>query len=917
MRKIIAILITVFIVVNILLSLGINFFIDWLWFESLGFSNSFWTIIQSKISVRLGTWLFISTIILVNLFLTRKKVINFWQRIKTKHQQGKDVIEMNPMNSNKWAKLITPNRINIVYILISLFIGFIFSNFGGWKIILKFINSTSFNKVDPIFQNDIGFYVFKLPFYNLSYQLAMFSLVIAGVISGIVYLITASGDSLFSKLNDKHIKYHLSILLSIFFLLKAWGYRLDMYQLLYSGRGVAFGASYTDINARLLALKILSVITIIIAIFVFTNIFFKNLKFIIGGVVTLVLVSVLVGGIYPQVIQQFVVEPNEIAKETPYLKYNIKFTRQAYNLDNIEERNFPVKEELSYKKIVDNKNLIGNIRLWDKKPLKATYSQLQEIKSYYNFKNIDIDRYKINGKLKQVMLSARELNQDSLANRAQTWVNKRLVFTHGFGVAMSPVNKVTPSGLPKFLIKDIPPESTEINITQPRIYYGEANNGYAIVDTKAKEFDYPKGDINQYTNYQGSGGIKLNTFFKKIIFALKYQTLKIFLNEDITNDSQLMLRRNINKRIRRVAPFLRYDADPYLVISKAGKLYWVQDAYTTTSLYPYSEPQTWGNYIRNSVKVVVNAYSGKMKFYVVDQSDPIIQTYDKIFPELFVSANKMPQDIKKHLRYPKGLFNIQADVYKNYHMQNPRVFYNKEDLWSIPQQTYARRAQNNNSQRWLNSIIEVQPYYALFNLPQEKEASMLLMLPFTPFKKNNMISWLAAKPNGKLVLYEFPKQKLTYGPMQIESRIDQDSSISKQLSLWNQRGSEVIRGNLLTIPVNKSLLYIEPIYLQAEQSELPELKRVVVATSDDLAMATNLRLALQKLFGIKKEFKKDIPIEEAPLVKQPTTIKKLIVEANQLYKEAQTELKAGNWSKYGQLIKKLKDKLKKLKTKVK
>ncbi|GAB6138599.1 UPF0182 family membrane protein [Halanaerobaculum tunisiense] len=918
LKKLLILLITVFIVSSIFLGLGVNFFTDWLWFENLNFADTFWTIITGKIGFKLGTWLLVSSIVLINLLVTKPKVMDFWQRIKErKENQGEDVVELNPVESSKWLKFITPGKITLVYLFASLVIGFIFSNVSsrGWEVLLKFLNSTSFGQTDPLFSKDLGFYIFKYPFYNLLYQLLSLALILSGVVSGAIYLLTSSGSSFFNKLNSNHIKYHLSILLAIFFGLKAWGYRLDMFKLLYSGRGVVFGASYTDVNAQLLALKVLFVISIIVAIFIFSNIFFKNLKFIIGGVVALVVASLVLGNLYPTFIQQYQVEPNEINREAPYIKHNIEFTQQAYNLDEIEEREFPIEEKMTYEDITNNQTTVDNIRLWDTRPLKSTYGQLQEIRSYYSFNDIDVDRYKINGDLQQVMLGARELNQDLLPDRAQTWVNKRLNYTHGFGLAMSPVNKVTAGGQPEFIIQDVPPKSKGPQIKQPRIYYGELTNEYVVANTKAQEFDYPQGNKNKYYTYQGSGGIKLDSLAKKVGFALKYGTLKLLLNNDITADSRLMFRRNIKSRVQRVAPFLRYDQDPYLVIGDKDRLYWIQDAYTTTNLYPYSEPQDWGNYIRNSVKVVIDAYTGQMKFYVVDSSDPLIQTYQKIFPELFTAQSEMPQKIKDHLRYPVDLFNIQTQMYNNYHMRDPKVFYNKEDLWNIPQESYTD-IENQNNTTTTGSQVDMEPYYILMNLSEEQKEEFLLMLPFTPQKKNNLNAWLAAKPNGELVLYRFSKQELIYGPMQIEARIDQDSNISKQLSLWNQQGSNVIRGNLLTIPLGKSLLYVEPIYLQAEQGELPELKRVIVSHGEGLAMARNLELAIQKLFGVTKEDQEETRADLPPETEQSATVKSLIAEIDDLYQQAQEESQAGNWSQYGELLQELEDKLNKLKDRV-
>jgi len=899
---IISIFFLIILAVNFL-GLGVNFYTDILWFKNLNFIDSFWTIFQAKIIVRVGVWLLFSLFIYLNLLFTKKTLMSLIDNFKKSDNSDDQVIELKPKKEMKFLGFISPKRINLIYLLISMVVAFFFSSIGAnsWKVVLEFLNASSFGSIDPIFNKDISFYIFKFPFYQFIYQLLSTLIIITGLIVGGVYLLNNRSDGSFSRLNNQS-KYHLSILISLFFVVKAWGYRLDMFQLLYSNRGVAFGASYTDIHAQLFGLKTLSIITIILAVFIFINIFIKKTKLIIGGIVALFIASLLLNTIYPGLVQQYQVEPNEIAREAPYIKYNIKFTREAYNLDKIEKRDFDIKDSLTYNDISDNEVTINNIRLWDNRPLKATYGQLQGIRSYYSFNDIDIDRYKIDGKTQQVMLGARELNQKLLSNRAKTWVNKRLNYTHGFGLAMSPVNKVSPGGLPEFLIKDIPPQSKKIEVKQPRIYYGELTNEYVVVNTEAKEFDYPEGDKNNYIKYNGDGGVKLDTPIKRLAFALKYATLKLLLNNDINSESRLMFNRNIKSRVAKIAPFLRYDNDPYLVVDNSGELYWIHDAYTTSNRYPYSEPQNWGNYIRNSVKVVTNAYTGKIRFYIVDNSDPIIRTYQKIFPKLFTKFEDMPAGLKAHIRYPVDLFKIQAKLYSIYHMEDPTVFYNKEDLWNIPQENYAGTA------------IEMEPYYTLMKLPNEADESFLLMLPFTPVKKNNMISWLAAKADhddyGQLVLYKFPKRELVYGPMQIEARIDQNSEISQQLSLWNQRGSRVIRGNLLTIPIKRSILYVEPIYLQAEQSQLPELKRVIVSYGEDVIMENNLKLALEKLFGINdQDVEKDKKEQTTPITDNNLTIKGLVNDISKLYDRSKEALKAGNWTEYGKLIKELEDKL--------
>ncbi|MFO7819832.1 MAG: UPF0182 family protein [Halanaerobacter sp.] len=888
LKFIIGILVAGFFAVSTFLSLGINLYTDWLWFESINFSSVFKTILSTKIVMRLGLWMIFSLFLFFNLLLTKDKVLALLESDDS--EDDSEVIELKESN-NKYSDILSPKRLNIIYLIVSAVIGFVFSsiNLDSWKTVLKFMNSTSFNLTDPLFNLDLSFYIFKLPLYQLIYQFFSFLVVLTAIIIGIIYFITGNKNSALKRVvSNSKSKMHLSILAALFFLIKTFGYRLDMFNLLYSERGVAFGASYTDVHAKLLAFKILAVISLLLAIFIIVNIFIKKFKLIAIGVGSLIIISILLGSLYPAFVQQYQVEPNELNKERPYIKHNIKYTQNAYNLDKIVEKDFPVKENLTYQKIRDNEATYNNIRLWDPRPLKATYRQLQEIRSYYTFNDIDVDRYEIDGELRQIMLGARELDQESFQN--QSWVNKRLNYTHGFGIAMSPVSEKTVGGSPKFSIKNIPPESDSLDIEQPRIYYGEKTNDYIVANTKAKEFDYPDGDNNQYNSYQGSGGVKLNNIVRNIAFSIKYGTLKLFLNNDITSESQLMFDRNIKQRVRKVAPFLEYDSDPYVVLSE-GKLYWIQDAYTTTDMYPYSEAQPWGNYIRNSVKIVIDAYSGDMDFYVVDESDPIVQTYSKIFPSLFSAKDDMPENIQKHLRYPEELFKIQADMHKKYHMENPKVFYNNEDIWEFPKENYAGQS------------INVEPYYTLMNLPDDPDKERFLtMLPFTPNNKDNMIAWLAGKSDGELMIYKFPKSKLVYGPRQIESRIDQESQISEQLSLWDQRGSSILRGNLLTIPIEESILYVEPIYLQSDKSKIPELKRVIVAYADQVVMDTTLDRALLRIFGVEDIEEELGDEEDGQRIPMGTLNNELLNDLVSTYEDAQSELKEGNWKEYGEKI---------------
>jgi uncharacterized membrane protein (UPF0182 family) len=660
---------------------------------------------------------------------------------------------------------------------------------------------------------------------------------------------------------------------------------------------VVFGPGYTEVTTQLLVLKILMVVSILCGLSIVYYAFRRDWRFPAAAVAVFFLVVIFGRNIYPSAIQKFKVIPNEIVLETPYIEKNIQYTRLAYKLEDIEEQEFPAEENLTGEDLRRNDLTIKNIRLWDHAPLLQTYSQLQEMRTYYKFVGVDNDRYTVNGEYRQVMLSPRELSYQALP--ARTWVNEHLTYTHGYGVVLGPVNRITNEGLPEFFIKDIPPVSTrDIKITRPEIYFGETSNEYVFVHTKRQEFDYPVGDKNVYTTYEGNGGVPLS-FWKKLLFAARFGSFTILLSNDITSDSRVMYYRQITERVSHILPFIELDEDPYMVISPEGRLIWILDGYTTTDRFPYSEPTAkLGNYIRNSVKATVDAYDGTVKLYISDTNDPIIQTYARIFPGVFKKMEEMPAELRSHIRYPPGMLSIQARMYRAYHMQNPQVFYNKEDLWAIPAQNTAGNER------------ELEPYYTIMKLPVDRKEEFILLLPFTPSKKDNMSAWMAVRcdsPNyGKMIVYNFPKQKLVYGPSQIEARINQDTEISRQLSLWNQRGSQVIRGSLLAIPIEKSIIYVDSLYLAAEKGQLPELKRVIVAYGNSIAMEENLETSLQRIFGGKSIREKDF----APAAKRAggpveKTERQMALEALSHYRKAQEYLKLGNWGGYGEELKKM------------
>ena len=601
--------------------------------------------------------------------------------------------------------------------------------------------------------------------------------------------------------------------------------------------------------------------------------------------------------IVPGIVQSLVVSPNELRLERPYLEHNIEFTRKAYGLDDVQVEDFNVTMNLTRDIIEQSPETINNARILDLRPLTETYKQTQEIRLYYDLSSIDIDRYQFDGNYRQVLIAPREMNQDKIADKAKTWVNLHMIYTHGFGVVMSPVNEVTPEGLPKYLIQDIPPETKgiakDLKIDQPRLYYSQEDNEYVLVDTEVQEFDYPKGDENAMTNYDGEGGVEIDSFFKRLMFAIRFSDVRMLTTSGITEDTNLMFNRQIKNRLQKLTPFINLDRDPYIVIND-GRLSWIVDGYTTSSTYPYSEPLGRFNYIRNSVKMTVDAYEGNVNYYMPEEDDPLIQTYANIFPDVFQDISEMDDNLRQHIRYPIDLFEIQSEIYKDYHMTNPDVFYNREDAWELPTEIYGQ------GQR-----TDVEPYYNIMRLPGEDEEEFTLLNTFTPIRKDNMIAWFAGRSDGEdygdLILFRFPKDKLIYGPLQIEAKIDQDSEISQQLTLWSQQGSRVTRGNLLVLPLGKSMLYVEPLYIQAETGQLPALKRILLSDGERVVMERTVGEALDALFG-----KKTTP-DEGDTADGDGEPSDLAREAQRLYERLRESAREGNWTSYGESLDQLGD----------
>lgn len=862
---------------------------DWFWFQEIGYESVFSITLWAQVKTALLFGIAFFAIFYPNLFLA----VRLSSGIRLVDQEG--AIPIPP-----WGMANRP--LHLLILTVSLFLS-AFAALNGadqWEPFLRFFNATPFGVADPLFQRDIAFYVFQLPFLKQIYGWLMMVIAVTGLATGLIYFLRRS--FIFIPPRTWQVappaRRHLAVVASLLFFVGVFGFWLSLSELLFVKRGVVFGPGYADVTTQIWVLKGLMGLSLLCGAALLGWAFRLNWRYPAFAVLLFLALLVVGRGIYPSLVQKFKVVPNEIVLERPYIEKNIQFTRLAYKLQNIEDREFAVEDTLTRQDLRRNDLTIKNIRLWNHAPLLQTYGQLQEIRTYYRFIDVDNDRYRIKGENRQIMLSPRELSYPALPSRS--WINEHIIYTHGYGAVLGPVNRVSQEGLPEFFIKDIPPvSSADVRITRPQIYYGETSNDYVFVRTKRPEFDYPVGEKNVYSRYEGKGGVPLS-FLKKLIFAARFGSMTILLSDDITSESRIMYYRKVKDRVSRIVPFVTLDSDPYLVISPEGRMLWFLDGYTITDRFPYSEPTPGlGNYIRNSLKAVVDAYDGSVQLYVSDDQDPLIKTYAAIFPGVFKKIEEMPADLRGHVRYPPGMLAVQARMYRAYHMQDPQVFYNKEDLWSIP----VSHGPGNDR--------EMEPYYTIMKLPEEAKEEFILLLPFTPSRKDNMSAWMAARcdaPNyGKVIVYLFPKDRLVYGPRQIEARIDQDTEISRQLSLWNQRGSQVIRGSLLAIPIEKSILYVESLYLAAEKGQLPELKRVIVANGNAIAMEENLELALQRIFGGELMRERDIRKAAAGAADMGKTDRQLALEALSHYRRAQEYLRQGNWGAYGDELRRMDD----------
>ena len=870
--------------------------VEYLWLGELGYEGVFWTIRTTQVVLFLIVFVVAAAYFGLNFRSLLGRIPPLWASRWSQEGEAPDL----------GGKPLTRDRLKrMAYVVAGLLSLLFATGFSGrWDDLLRYWYAGSYGQSDPIFGADLAYHMLELPFLQAT-QSAVVGLAFLGLLALVTGYVIAGeigvqdGQFRIKAAPLRHIGVNV-----IFLLLGwAWGFYLDRYAMLQeAGAGAVFGAGYTDVNVMLPALEVMIIATLVLAGLVGYNLFRQNLRLLGYGVLGYVVV--LIGGLVlaPSLVNQLTVLPNELELERPYLEHNIEMTREAYDLNTITETSYPARPNLTTQDIENNKETIENVRLWDPRLLIDTYKQLQQIRTYYEFYSVDVDRYTIDGQYRQVMLSPRELTQ-RLPQGSNNWVNRHLQYTHGYGSVANLVARQGTEGSPEFLVKDLPPVASDstLAVDNPAIYYGERIPNYRLVSTSARELHYPKGDENVYTSYEGDGGVSIDGFWEQLLFAYYTGDFNILLTDYLTDDSQIQFWNSIGERVRRVAPFLQFDNDPYFVLSDKRQ-YWIQDAYTTSRSFPYSEPirnqrgYEGVQYIRNSVKIVVDAYSGDVTLYVSNPEDPIIETYQRIFPDLFKPLDEMPDNLRKHIRYPQDLFEMQVERYKRYHMTNPQIFYNNEDLWTRPREQYA------GQQR----IME--PYYIMTRLPDSDQQQFMLMTPMTPENRDNMISWIAAKsdaPNyGELVVYKLPKERLIYGPNQIESRIDQDTEISRQLSLWDQRGSNVIRGNLIVVPIEESFLYVEPIFLIAENIKIPQMQRVIVAYGERVAMEKTLRQSLNQVMGEQVMQTREemlAGMEQAATAAQAAAPQQVegLQRAKDLIQEAREALQAGNFAQFG------------------
>lgn len=945
------IIIVVLLIILLFVAL-IGWITDFMWFRELSYVSVFLTKLFTQMKIGIPTFIIITFLAYIYL--------KFLKRGYIKKVDSDEEVDAKRLNLITWGLAGAFGVITTYFAATRL-----------WFQTLQFVNSSAFDIKDPLYHIDISFYVFKLNFIEEINSIIITLIVAFAILTVVYYLIlitvrtpkifetveenieeeasdydddryTGENDyrniddnNPFSEINEMFGKFtkqfsgrggfggskkapaakkqldnqnfrlmihiaekQLIIVGILFFLMLGVHFFLKQYDLLFGSTGAVYGAGFTDVNVTLWMYRILMGLSVLAAIGFAIGITKKAFKPAIAVPAVMIAVGLLGTGA-ALLVQNFIVSPDEINKESKYLERNIEYTQYAYGLDNVNMKAFKATEDLTSEDIANNEETVSNIRINDYDPAKTFYNQTQSIRQYYTFNDVDVDRYMIDGEYTQTFLSPREIDEERISG---TWLNKHLKYTHGYGATLSRVDKITASGQPDMLIDSIPPESAvDVKITDPEIYYGEMTNDYVLVNTSEDEFDYPDGNNNKYCQYDGNAGIKMN-LLTRLMFSVRERSLKMLVSGNINSDSKILINRNIENRVKEIMPYLDYDKDPYM-ITVDGHLYWIIDAYTATNRYPYSEPyneETDVNYVRNSIKVVIDAYTGETNYYIVDQNDPIAKTFQKIYPKLFKDFEEMPDGIRAHIRYPGTLLNIQAEIYQRYHMNDVKVFYQNEDLWQIASEIYGTEEQ------------PMTPNYYIMKLPGEKAAEFVNSIPFTPKDKKNLMGLLVARNDGadygKLVLYQMPKSKIVYGPMQVEAQIDQNTEISKEFSLWNSSGSKYSRGNLFVIPIEDSLLYVEPVYLEATNSSIPEVKRVIVVYNDEIAYESTLAEALNSLFGegsaheseTGQEAKQDR--DEGEGGDKALSKTEIIQKCQEAYDNAQNALKDGDWEKYGKYM---------------
>jgi uncharacterized protein len=908
----------------LLLSLSriLSIYLSSLWFESLGYSSVYWYVLKTKIA------LFAASAVVTALLLSATFLL--FQRLFGAYAFEKRTIILNnqPFQFSP-AKVIRPLGW-VIAALFGLIYGFKLKE--HWRDFALYWNQPSTNIHDPIFGKSVGFYLFSLPFYDLlsSWLLGVTFIILCAALAYSLLGLPQTVLKPTVRWSSGAAFRALCVALALFLLVLSWRTYLSRFPFLWQDHPIFSGVTYTEANYTLPALLIVAVMLIIAAIILLVNAFAVRRFSLLLIALALPLVTYVIGVVLvPSYIQGFIVKPNELDRETPFISHNIEWTRRGFGLDQIELREFEAEPSIEALDLPNNRESLENIRLWDWRALQDTLRQIQAIRTYYDFPDVDVDRYVVGGKTRQTMNAPREINDEKLPASSRNWINERLIYTHGYGITMNTANGFTPEGLPQFMLSNMPVHSSapEIKITRPEIYFGELTDRYVYVKTKQKEFDYPQGDTNTYTTYEGTGGIQIGNRLRRMLLAWSVGDLsKLPFSNDVTSESRVLINRNIREIVNGVAPFLTYDRDPYIIVSNEGRLFWMMDGYTESSYFPYSTHHEVAgdrlNYIRNSVKVVIDAYNGTAHFYVFDDKDPIIAAYRRIFPNLFRDRNQMPADLLAHVRYPETLVRAQGEVYSLYHTQNPKVFFQREDVWNIAQQITINDKGEKQSR-------PIDPYFVLMQLPGEQQRNeFVLILPFTPANRNNMIGWMAGRSDGenygKLVVYNFPESRVIDGPVQIEARIDQNAQLSAQFTLWNQQGSRVVRGHLLVIPIGRSLVFVEPVYLQAQRSPMPELRLVVMATQEKLGYGQTFTEAMNSLFGeaaatpaTTEEPSPGAPTQPTPSATPTQDLQQLVNRAIQEFEDYQRLTSQGKLGEAGQKLEQHKRTLEEIRQKAK